>query len=204
MHRDPDADPRPASPAAPVYVSVEDAILDVRVRVGDVILDRYQRGNPLSWAIARIGRSIYSHARLLSRDGADWRTLDTFQGTGGRDLSLSEEVARKPRRLDVYRCTSLEYHRHKAARVMREIVGRQYGWRSLWWCALRHAPLVRLLVSPRMDDNLNGGLVPFCSQAVAAAMRTAGCDPVPNLPDRLTEPGDLARSAVLEYQFTLE
>ena len=35
------------------------------------------------------------------------------------------------------------------------------------------------------------------------AMRAGGVDPVPNLADRLTEPGDLARSAFYEYRFTL-
>ena len=40
-------------------------------------------------------------------------------------------------------------------------------------------------------------------EAVSRACRRGGVDPVPNLADRLTEPGDLARSAFFGYRFTL-
>jgi hypothetical protein len=85
---------------------------------------------------------------------------------------------------------------------MIEITGRRYGWWSLLWVAMVHLPVVRLLVRPDTDDSANGSL-PFCSQAVARACRAGGVDPVPNLADRLTEPGDLARSVFFRYRFTL-
>jgi hypothetical protein len=64
-------------------------------------------------------------------------------------------------------------------------------------------PVVRWLVRPVTDDRANGAHPPFCSQAVAIACRAGGVDPVPNLADRLTEPGDLARSPFFRYRFTL-
>jgi hypothetical protein len=39
-----------------------------------------------------------------------------------------------------------------------------------------------------------GKVQPMCSEAVAISCRAGGIDPVPELPDRLTEPADLARS----------
>jgi len=62
---------------------------------------------------------------------------------------------------------------------------------------------VRLFVRPETDDAANGTHPPFCSQAVALACRAGGVDPVPQLADRLTEPGDLARSPFFAYLFTL-
>jgi len=76
----------------------------------------------------------------------------------------------------------------------------------------RHWPLIRwLLPAPEEDMPIpTVGRTPpglpepmFCSQAVAWAYRVAGLDPTPNLPDRLTEPGDLARSPIFRYRFTL-
>jgi hypothetical protein len=58
------------------------------------------------------------------------------------------------------------------------------------------------LCPAKTDDALDGSL-PFCSQAVARAYREGWRDLVPCLADRYTEPGDLARSALLQYQFTL-
>lgn len=99
---------------------------------------------------------------------------------------------------------------------MIEITGIDYGWVNLARAALLHLPVIRFLVRPEERDD--GGsqesevahasppslsLPPFCSQAVSSAMRAGGIDPAPNLADRLTEPGDLARSPVYAYKFTL-
>lgn len=78
----------------------------------------------------------------------------------------------------------------------------EYPWRTaaLWdgdllHAALFHLPLVRLAVRAEFDDAATDRRPPFCSQAVASAYRLgAQVDPVPNLSDRITAPGDLARS----------
>jgi hypothetical protein len=83
------------------------------------------------------------------------------------------------------------------------ITGRRYGWANLCRAALLHLPIFRFLVRPDTNDNGASTRPPFCSEAVAMAVRAGGVDPVPNLADRLTEPGDLARSAFYEYRCTL-
>ena len=68
--------------------------------------------------------------------------------------------------------------------------------------AALHLPICWWLAKPHLADDANGS-APFCSEAVARAMRSGGLDTVPFLADRQTEPSDLARSVGLNYRFTL-
>jgi hypothetical protein len=174
-----------------------------KIHDGDLLLFRRQHW-PFSRMIAAVGRSEYSHAAMAAWWNGRLMCLETVQGRGGRAVLLSNLVARWPGGIDVYapNATRRRFNRHAAVNAMIEITGRRYGWWSLLAAAVRHLPLIRFLVPPDMDDESNGSL-PFCSQAVARACRAGGVDPVPNLPDRLTEPGDLARSAFFRYRFTL-
>ena len=65
-----------------------------------------------------------------------------------------------------------------------------------------HMLLLRWMVAADIDDQ-NNGSPPFCSMAVSRACRAGGQDPVPNLADQCTEPGDLARSEFFKYCYTL-
>jgi len=61
---------------------------------------------------------------------------------------------------------------------------------------------VRLFIR-RFHNGDGDSSAPFCSEAVSRAWRLAGVDLVPNLADRYTEPGDLARSAHLRLVASL-
>ena len=170
-----------------------------RIRSGDVLL--YRPCNLLGRLIARLGRSEYSHAAMAAWWGERLMCLESLQGVGGRAALLSHQVHRWPGIIDVYG-PIVHLDRAVVLEAMIGITGRRYGWWSLLRAAVLHLPVARLLVRPETDDAANGTL-PFCSQAVAMAYRAAGLDLVPNLADRLTEPGDLARSADLHYLCTL-
>jgi len=174
-----------------------------KIRDGDLLLFRPRRGL-FGRLIAKAGRSEYSHAAMAGWWNGRLMCLETIQGRGGRAVLLSNLVQEHPGRIDVYAAgaTGEPFDRMAAVEAMIEITGRRYGWQSLLRTALIHLPVVRLLVHPDTDDMANGSL-PVCSQAVARACRAGGVDPVPNLADRLTEPGDLARSVFFRYRFTL-
>lgn len=178
-----------------------------RIRDGDLLL--YRRGRGLVHRlISGAGRSPYVHAAMAAWWGEDLMCLEMLQFRGGRAVCLSGEVARSPGRWDVYEADPGARHgldRAAAVRAMKRLAGTRYGWRDLARVGLRRLPLVRWLLAPVTDDRANGGPAAprFCSQAVAWACRAGGLDPVPNLPDRLTEPGDLARSNLFRYRFTL-
>ena len=165
--------------------------------------------------IASAGRSVYSHAAKAAWWGDDLFCLEVREFKGGRGVTLLSQVQRFPGRIDVYEVNPdnrwPEYNRHNATHVMRQFAGCEYGWWNVLLLSLRHAPLVRWLVKPRLADDyavLSGAAIrgnpPFCSQACATADRLGGgVDPVPELADRQTEPADLARSELYRYQFTL-
>jgi len=174
-----------------------------KIRDGDVLLFRRRRGF-LSKLIAVAGRSEYCHAAMAAWWNDRLMCLETVQGCGGRAVLLSTLVEDAPGRIDVFRALPKlrRFRRLSAVEAMIEITGRRYGWPALVKAALVHLPMVRFLVRAETNDAADGHL-PFCSQAVAWAYRLGGLDLAPNLADRQTEPGDLARSAALEYRFTL-
>ena len=174
-----------------------------KIRDGDLLLFRPRPGL-FGRLIATAGRSRYSHAAMAGWWNGRLMCLETLQGRGGRAALLSNLVRARPGRIDVFaaNATRRRFDRSAAVAAMIEITGRRYGWWSLILVALVHLPVIRLLVRPNTDDAANGSL-PFCSQAVARACRAGRVDPVPNLADRLTEPGDLARSVFFRYRFTL-
>jgi len=174
-----------------------------RIRNGDLLLFRPQPGL-FGRLIAKAGRSDYSHAAMAAWWDGRLMCLETIQGRGGRAVLLSNLVQEHPGRIDVYTAgaTGEQFDRTAAVEAMIEVTGRRYGWWSLVRAALVHLPVARFFVRPDTEDTSNGSL-PVCSQAVARACRAGGVDLVPRLADRLTEPGDLARSVFFRYRFTL-
>ncbi len=178
---------------------------DVRrkIRGADLLLFR-ARPRMHSRLIAAAGRSPYAHAGMAAWWGERLMCLETRQWIGGRATVLSNLVAAVPGRIDVYSLKLNQHQRAGAVDRMISATGRRYGWRSLVWHALRQALVLRWILPPDLDDGRNGSL-PVCSQLVSRALREgAGVDVMPNLSDRATTPGDLARSALCKYRFTLE
>jgi len=185
-----------------------------QIRSGDLLLLRRGR----NWAhrlIAAGGRTVYVHAAMAAWWNQDLMCLEMVWWRGGRAVCLSHQVARCPGRWDVYALRPVgqqQVDRSLAVRAMRRLTGTPYGWKALGRVIVRHWPVLRWLLPPPTEDPpvlVAGALPPmplepmFCSQAVVWAYRLAGADPTPNLPDRLTEPGDLARSPLFRYRFTL-
>ncbi len=186
---------------APVLRRLEDAAINN----ADLLLWRRGRGI-VGRLISQLGRGLYSHAGLAAWRDGNLVTIEAMQFHGVREVPLAAHVERWPGRIDVYRsnpCCRWPFDRLAAVERMSAFLGSAYGWRNLWRAAIWHVPFVRLWVAPQLDDNSNGSLAPVCSQAVAIALRAGGVDPVPRLPDRLTEPNDLARSLFFDYVCTL-
>lgn len=181
-----------------------------QIRSADLLLFR-----PCWWAlhsklICVAGRTDYSHAGMagwLRLMGLPMLYCLEMVAGGGREIPLAQQVEWYPGLIDVYEANPEnrwpKFERVGAAAAMRRFVKRRYGFWNMLRVSLLHLPFVRLLVRPETDDQIRDGYPPFCSQAVAAACRAGGVDPVPHLADRLTEPGDLARSPFFKYRFTL-
>lgn len=165
-------------------------------------------GSVPSLLIAVAGRGQHSHAAKAAWWDEDLFCVEIRGLSGGRAVTLSSQVQRRPGRIDVYRTNPEnrwpDYDRAGASRFMKRLCGCDYGYGGLAAAAVLHLPLVRWFVEPEVDDRAVDRRPPFCSHACAMADRLGGgVDPVRHLADRLTEPADLARSPFYEYQFTL-
>lgn len=173
----------------------------------DVLLFR-SRGAPWWQAIAAAGRSEYTHVGMAGWWDGDLMIVEMTSG-GGRAQKLSNVVERWPGCIDVYGLRpefDRVFNRRIAMAAMRDITGKPYGKLNIVLASLYHLPVARLFVPPDLADHEDSPWPPFCSQAVSKAYREGGptIDLVPNLADRVTEPGDIARSAILQYRFTLD
>jgi len=196
-----------------------------RIESGDILLFRPGR-SPLARLISAFGRGNYSHAAVAAWWGSDLFCLEVREWHGGRAILLDRVVARRPGLIDVYRLSpwgkatveerlqseadmregisSQRLAYYQIVSIMARFAGSGYGYWSVLRTALYHLPIVRMFLKPMTDDRMENGRPPYCSQAVAYAYRVGGgVDLVPNAADCVTEPADLARSALLEYQFTL-
>ncbi len=184
--------------------SVSLALVASDIQPGDVLLHRRGR-SILSWLISAVGRSPYSHAGIVDRIDDVLVEIDVTIFAGATAGKLRPKVDRWPGRIDVYRPVEPveRWQRHAAARRMWRLTSRRYGWWAILLAGMVRVPVLRLLVRPQWSEERPDWL-PYCSMAISKAYRCAGVDLVPNLADRYTEPGDLARSALLRYLFTLE
>jgi hypothetical protein len=176
---------------------VEDDILN-----GDLLL--FRGHGLIAQAIQWGGRSEYSHAAMACWWMDQLFCLEVREWVGGRAVTLASQVERYPGCIDVYRADHPEYIRSTATDKMKSFAGCDYGYLAVLAAALTHLPFVRKWASRSKEAAEQWNSPPYCSQAIAIAAERAGVDPVPNLDDRLTEPGDLARSSLWDYWFTLE
>jgi hypothetical protein len=174
---------------------------------GDLLL--FRGCGLISRLIGTAGRSRYTHAAKAVWWGNELFCCEVRELHGGRAVTLESQVRRYPGQIDVfdrdpdYRWP--EYDDDRAIQFMQRLAGCDYGYAGLLKAAVLHVPFWRLLVKPELDDSAIANHPPFCSHACAMADRLGGgVDPVPHLADRITEPGDLARSPFYRYRFTLE
>ena len=173
---------------------------------GDLLL--FRGSGIVARLIGAAGRSRYTHAARAIWWSGDLFCCEVRELKGGRAVTLESQVRKFPGIIDVFETNPdrrwPNYDRRAANRATRQFAGCDYGYGGIVAAAALHLPFVRCFASPDFDDAGEDRRPPFCSQAIAMADRIAGgVDPVPHLADRITEPGDLARSPFYEYRFTL-
>ena len=179
---------------------------EVRRQIGDGDLLLFRWNSIVSKVIRAFGRSQYSHAGMAVWDNDHDVLLccEVREWYGGRAVTLSSLVKCFPACIDVYRAADSSYRGHLAAGHMLRRAGQPYGYLAIGASALVHLPMLRFLHKPEVRDRAKSTLPEYCSAAVANAARLGGgVDPVPNLNDSYVEPGDLARSMLWAYTFTL-
>lgn len=190
------------------------------LRTGDLLLFRPRPLRPLEWLwplnwfaylICTFGRSEYCHAGIAVACHGTWFCAEMVEGQGGRLFPIDRYLKSRSGAIDVYTPDVKErlgFKRHKCAVKALELVGRPYGYGSVLLSAILHFPIIRQFSRVWISDQTNDLAVPtrpmYCSAGAAWAARIGGTiDPVPQLADCYTEPGDLARSSLYKYQRTL-
>ncbi len=168
---------------------------------------------PLSAMVRIAGRSDYSHSakaiRLVNKKDSTLFVVETREWEGAGIAALATQVEKYPGQIDVFRTNPhnfTEYSRTAAADFIRRYEGARYGYGAVLRASLDFLPVVRWL--GKHEYNLDNGNKkekwPFCSQLCTMADDLGGgFDPVPNLANWITLPGDQARSLFYRYMFTL-
>lgn len=175
-----------------------------QIRAADLLLFSGGR-NLLQRGICAVGRSEFHHAGMAVPWDGEWYVVE-MTAPCCRALPLEREVAEYPGQWHLFRANAddryPEFDRSLACRAMKSFIGERYGWMSMGMIGLTHLPVIRWLCRRHMGDS---DLIrwPVCSATVANATRLGGgVDPVRELADQYTEPGDLARSPFYAYKLT--
>jgi len=158
------------------------------------------------------------------REGNFFKLLVGGDAGHGRHLTLSSQVRKFSGQIDVFRpvdnCaydvydvdTGLIYKKTKSLNgkeitdAMRDMEGIPYGWKQIWGFCKYNMLGLRLIYNTSrrvLDDDYPSQNFPVCSTSIAKLFREHYFDLVPHRSDASTEPSDLARSALLNYLFTL-
>ncbi len=195
------------------------------IKEGYVLLFRGK--SILGRLIERLGVSPYSHVGVASwsngtRDPV-LEMLEYREFSGSRAIALKNAVNDHPGEIDVFipasRVERTSYDNdHKIIRVethlfngkritsaFRRYTGLRYSYERILFMLWFHIPFLRLFTGKRVfDDRLqNDPILPVCSTSVAHFFSKHYTDLVKFKSDEYVEPGDLARSPLLSYLFTL-
>ena len=154
---------------------------------GDILL--FRPTSIMGWIAALFTWSRYSHAAIVSVEDGVTYCLEVREFLGGRKIELEKYGGK----YEVWRLKVLPYAHfgEHAAFEMSKFIGTKYGWYHILSAVLLR--FVRAYDSCECKKH-----PPFCSEAVSRAYRYAGVDLRPDIADRFTLPGDLAKSFFLE------
>ncbi len=186
------------------------------------------RGTTLiSKFIGAFGTSPYSHVGIASwsNGGSDpiLELLEYKEFKGSRATSLRNNVIAHNGHIDVFApCTRTEqsyydveegivktkiysFNGRAITKDFRRYTGLAYSYQRILFMLWFHIPFLRLFTGNNVfnDESNDTPSLPVCSTSVAHFFSKHYVDLVKFKSDEFVEPGDLARSPVLSYLFTL-
>jgi hypothetical protein len=192
---------------------------------GDILLFRAKPSMlGVSYWISKYTRSVHSHVSLVTFEDKTPYCLEFREFIGSRLHPLTEELE-KGEVIDVYRImrrfqvaeinretnriSTKEYEfnpkiakniTNYARSLVTQKVG--YSWALIARMSLYFVPVLRLLQYNSIDELKEEAFV--CSTLVSRTYREFFVDLVPGVPDYLTNPGDIAKSGLIYYMFTIK
>ena len=196
------------------------------IKEADILLFRAGRFPTIGWWISKYTHSYYSHAALAHWNGDELDAVEFREFVGGRIYPL-EEYIKDGKRIDVFRCVDTAIYpcieiidntywlSYKEKRFDADVATKitntaidlvdkigKYSYWTIWQMFKSYIPFVRL--GRKIAKNGEPDTKQFvCSTLVTYVYRKHFIDPVPFLCDSMTAPGDLARSGLFSYLFSI-
>lgn len=185
-----------------------------KIKEADILLFRRPNFPNIGWWISKFTFSPYSHIGLATIENGLPYCLEFREFIGSRRKNIIEYI-NEGAKIDVFRVPSrihfedtghykeLNFSAKKALKITsmgKEMLGKGYGWKNILSIFETYIPFIRLL--KYVDKDANGDNY-VCSTFVSYLYRKYYIDLCSFLADDYTTPGDIARSPILFYQFTL-
>ena len=189
----------------------------------DVLLFRAGKFPDVGWWIGKYTHSTYSHVGLAHKpDYNDWGCVEFREFRRSRFYPLEQYITYEGAKIDVFRPVQTvtipyideEYQTlshtykfssqiaHDITNTALELIGKPYSYWTIWQIFKTYVPFVRLRTQVIKNGTPDHKRF-VCSTLVTYAYRTHFIDPVPFLSDEYTTPGDLARSGLFSYLFSI-
>lgn len=187
---------------------------ELKLREADVLLFKSRRFISLSTYIAKCTDSPYSHVGIAHCcDNRIWMCLEFAEFNKSRAFPISKYAKKRPGKIDVFRPVSKIVYSNGREIIFNDVVarnitclaehlvGESYGYSILYKLFARLIPGFNW-IALQYNDNIEPKYF-VCSTLVTYTYRKYFTDLVKFLPDEYTKPADIARSPLLEYQFTI-
>ena len=191
------------------------------INEADVLLFNPPRFLSVGWFISKYTHSPYSHAALAHWEDGELYVLEFREFKGSRKYLFADYIENGAS-INVFRSVDAvtypvlkegkifhEKHEftpevaHQVTQTALDLMGKHYSYWTIWQMIKTYIPFIRLRT--RLVKNGEPDPKRFvCSTLVTYAFRKNFIDPIPFLSDGYTSPGDLARSGLFSYLFTIK
>lgn len=192
------------------------------VKDADILLFKAPFFPKIGWFIAKLSFSKYSHVGIAKIELGELYCIEFREFKRSRKYKVSDYL-KEGAEIDVFRISpsikQLKFDPDKDIVIIERhvfdqnvvnrllyhaeaMVGRKYNWSSIKNMVFTLLPFIRIFSSPNVVDETTRNYV--CSTFVSYLIRRYYVDPCQFLPDSYTKPGDLARSNIINYLFTLD
>jgi len=192
------------------------------VKDADILLFRHPPFPYFGWFIAKLSFSKYSHVGIAKRELGELYCIEFREFRKSRKYKVSDYI-KNGAEIDVFRISPsikqlvFDYNINKVLvknyifdqNVVNNILdraesmlGRKYSWANIKNMIFTFLPFIRFFVNSEILEK--NGKEQVCSSFVSYLIRRYFVDPCEFLSDSYTKPGDLARSNITNYLFTLD
>jgi len=187
------------------------------IRNGDIILFRRNNFPSVGWWIGKYTQSPYSHVGLAHWEQDELYCVEFREFIGSRCEPLSNQIDESCGRMDIFRAIDVSFIdkgilcsvpfteeiSYRITNFAKSLVGKPYGWYTIWRIFKSYSPFLRFFYEKGTDDKIDSTIY-VCSTTVVASYRKFWLDLVPYMSDDYVSPGDIARSGLIRKILTID